>query len=236
MDGRRDWWVLVGGRSRVGRALAEALAPSRNLVLTSSRGWEGEEPWLEGLSTEVRAWRWDARDPGFGSTMMADLDSLGAEGLEPGAAVIVAGVFPAQPLGTWTAEALDALWSVNLTFPLMAAQALAPRIRAGGTLQFLLDAAIHRPFPSRLPYSASKAALAAMVPGLARALAPRVRVAGHALGTVLPDAASDAAALARATPLGRTGSVAELALALDFVAESPTLTGAVLTLDGGWSL
>ncbi len=236
MDGRRDWWVLVGGRSRVGRALAEALAPRRNLVLTSSRSWEGEESWLEGLSTEVRAWSWDARDPGLGSTMMADLDSMGAEGLEPGAAVIVAGLFPAQPLGTWTAEALDALWSVNLTFPLLAAQALAPRIATGGTLQFLLDAAIHRPFPSRLPYSAAKAALAAMVPGLARVLAPRVRVAGHALGTVLAGDHDDPEALARATPLGRTGSVEDLVRSLEFVAASPYLTGEVLTLDGGWRL
>jgi NAD(P)-dependent dehydrogenase (short-subunit alcohol dehydrogenase family) len=180
--------------------------------------------------------RWDAEDPSIGSTMMADLDSLGAEGLPMGAALLVAGTFPAQPLGNWTPEALAGLWSVNLSLPLLAAQALAPRLVEGGTLQFLLDAAIHRPFPSRLPYSASKAALAAMVPGLAKALAPRVRVAGHALGTVLPDPGSDPEALASATPLGRTGSVADLVRALEFVAESPYLTGQVLTLDGGWSL
>lgn len=220
----------------MGRALAEALAPGRNLVLTSSRGWAGEEAWLEGLSTEVRALRWDAEDPGFGSTIMADLDRLGAEGLQPGAAVVVAGTFPAQPLGSWTPEALSALWSVNLGFPMLVAQALAPRLAEGGTIQFLLDAAIHRPFPSRLPYTASKAALAAMVPGLAKALAPRVRVAGHALGTVLAGDHDDEAALARATPLGRTGTVGDLVRALEYVAASPYLTGQVLTLDGGWSL
>ncbi len=236
MTAQRDWWVLVGGRSRVGRALAEALAPGRNLVLTSSRGWGGEEAWLEGLSTEVRALHWDAEDPSMGSTMRADLQCLGAEGLRPGAAVLVAGAVPRQPLGTWTPEGLAGLWSVNLTFPLLAAQALAPSLSDGGCLQFLLDAAVHRPFPSRLPYSASKAALAALVPGLAKALAPRVRVAGHALGTVLPGDHDDPAALARATPLGRTGSVADLVRALDFVAASPYLTGEVLTLDGGWSL
>ncbi len=236
MKAERDWWVIAGGRSRVGRALAEALAPRRNLVLTSSRGWEGEAAWLEGLSTGVRAWRWDARDPEIGSTMMADLAALGAEGIRPGAAVVVAGAFPAQPLGSWTPAGLGDLWAVNLSFPLLAAQALAPRLADGAALQFLLDAAIHRPFPSRLPYSASKSALASMVPGLAKALAPRVRVAGHALGTVLPEAGGDPEALARATPLGRTGSVADLVRALEFVAESPYLTGEVLTLDGGWHL
>jgi NAD(P)-dependent dehydrogenase (short-subunit alcohol dehydrogenase family) len=168
--------------------------------------------------------------------MMADLHRLGAEGLLPGTAVLVAGAFPVQPPGTWTQEALAALWSVNLSFPLLAAQALAPRLAGGGTIQFLLDAAIHRPFPSRLPYTASKAALAAMVPGLAKALAPRVRVAGHALGTVLAGDHDDPEALARATPLGRVGSVEDLVRALEFVAASPYLTGEVLTLDGGWRL
>ncbi len=236
MDGGKDWWVLVGGRSRVGRRLAELLAGRHNLVLTSSRSWKGEEAWLERLSTGVRTFCWDAEAPGFGSTMMADLATLEPEGIRLSSAVLVAGEFPVHPIGSWEAQALDRLWRVNLSFPMLAAQALVPVLAHGGSLQILLDAAIHRPFASRLPYTASKAALAALVPGLAKALAPGIRVVGHAPGTLLPSADSDAGALARATPLGRTGDVEDLARALEYAAASPYLTGEVLTLDGGWHL
>lgn len=165
--------------------------------------------------------------------MMADLDRLEAEGMRLDHAVLVAGDFPEQPLGTWEAADLARTWEQNLSFPLLAAQALAPRLRQGGSLQILLDTAIHRPWLKRLPYSVAKSGLAALVPGLAQALAPRVRVVGHALGTVLPDEASDPAFLAERSLLKRLGDPDDVARALRFAAESPFLTGEILTLDGG---
>ena len=42
----RPCWVLVGGRRRLGRALAEDLARDHDLVLTSSEPWDGEA-WVE---------------------------------------------------------------------------------------------------------------------------------------------------------------------------------------------
>jgi hypothetical protein len=100
MKTEKDWWVLAGGRSRVGRVLAEALAPRHNLVLTSSRPWQGEEAWLERLSTDIRTCQWNAEVPDFGSTIMADLERLGAGGVCLAHGVILAGNFPEQPLGS----------------------------------------------------------------------------------------------------------------------------------------
>lgn len=232
----RPWWIVVGGRRRLGRALTEDLARDHGVVVTSSRPWDAESGWVETLSTRtpVRTLRWDAADSALVPTMMADLSQLRAEGIRFSGALIVAGSFPDQPFGSWEAEALSQTWQLNLTFPLLAAQALAPHLAEGGSLQFLLDAALHRPLPRRLPYSGAKAALAALVPGLARALAPRVRVVGHALGVALPDEGSDPATLAARTLVGRTSSPEELARAIRFAAASPSLTGEVLTLDGGW--
>lgn len=231
----RPWWILVGGRHRLGRALAEGLAPEHNLVLTSSRSWREEQPWIDELSTgtQVRTLCWDASDPGLVPQMMADLERLGAEGIQFQSAVLVAGTFPEQAFGTWTSESLLSILSLNLAFPMLAAQALAPRIQDQGSLQFLLDTAIHRPMQKRLPYSAAKAGLAHLVPGLARLLAPRLRVAGHALGVLLPDAGSDATALAERNLLQANGVPEDLLRALHFVAESPYLTGEIITLDGG---
>lgn len=225
----RSWWILVGGRTRLGAALAEDLAVDHGLVLTSSRSWEGKD--LPGA--DARTLRWDAEDPGIVPRMMADLDTLQAAGVRLSGAVVVAGTFPEQPMGTWTPEALGSAFAMNLAFPMLVAQTLAPRLEQGAALQFVLDTALHRPMPSRLPYSAARAGLAALVPALARLLAPQVRVVGHALGTVLPMAGSDPAALADLALTGRIGEPADLIRAVRFAAASPYLTGEILTQDGG---
>jgi len=232
-------WILVGGRNRLGREIAERLAvsltPDESLVLTSSRSWKDEGRWLEPLSNfeQTRTFQWDAQAPELLSTMMADMDALGEAGIAPRHVVIFAGSFPEQPFGAWTSEALAATWGLNLSFPMLVAQAVAPRLCEGGCLHFILDTAIHRPFLKRLPYSAAKAALAALVPGLARALAPRVRVVGHALGTALPTEGFDDAVLAERSLLNRNGTPDDVFRALRYAADSPYLTGEILTLDGG---
>ena len=77
----RPCWVLVGGRRRLGRALAEDLARDHDLVLTSSEPWDGET-WVDGLSktTQIRTLQWDAESPELVSRMMADLDRLASDG------------------------------------------------------------------------------------------------------------------------------------------------------------
>jgi pteridine reductase len=230
----RACWVLVGGRRRLGRALAEDLAQDHDLVMTSSVPWEGDT-WVDDLAKKgrIRTFRWDAENPELVSRMMADLDTLKVDGWGISGAVILAGSFPESGLGTWTPESLASTWRLNLGFPFLCAQAIAPHLAEGSCLQFLLDTSIHRPWLKRLPYSAAKAGLAALVPGLAQLLAPKVRVVGHALGTLLPAEDSDAAFLADRTLLKRTGDPADLGRAVRFAAASPFLTGEILTQDGG---
>ena len=235
MGQEQGGWLLVGGRRRLGKALAQILAGDGPLVLTSSSTWEDDAGWVAECSQRglIRTLSWDANDPGMESQMMADLRALQADGIRVKNAVLVAGTFQEQPLGSWEGAALDAFWRVNLSFPLLAAQAIAPILEEGGCLQFLLDTAIHRPWLKRLPYSVAKTGLGALVPGLAQLLAPRVRVVGHALGTVLPDEASDPTFLADRSLLKRIGNPDDVIRSLRFAAASPFLTGEILTLDGG---
>ncbi len=230
----RPCWMLVGGRRRLGKALAEDLARDHDLVLTSSRPWGNATEWPGGATrAQVRTLHWDATDPELVSRMMADLEALDRAGVTLSGAVLVAGTFPEAPFGTWSRESLDATWQINLTFPLLCAQALAPRLAEGACLQFLLDTSVHTPWLQRLPYSVAKGGLATAVPGLARLLAPKVRVVGHALGAILPAEGSDAGFLAEQTLLKRLGTPADLCRAVRFAADSPFLTGEILTLDGG---
>jgi len=230
----RACWVLVGGRQRLGRALAEDLSRDHDLVLTSSRPWDGET-WVDGLSKTggIRTLEWDAECPDLVPRMMADLDGLESQGWVISGAVLLAGTFPESPLGTWTPELLETTWRMNLGFPFLCAQALAPRMAEGSCLQILLDTSIHRPWLKRLPYSAAKAGLVALVPGLAQLRAPKMRVVGHAFGAVPPAEGSDVAFLADRTLLKRIGDPADLCRAVRFAADSPFLTGEILTQDGG---
>ena len=231
----KPWWILVGGRRRLGRELAQALAPHCHLVLTSSVAWEGETGWSTELAkqTQVRRLLWDAASTELIPTMMADLAALGDEGIKANCAVVVSGSFPRTPFGQWTVPDLEATWRLNLTFPLLVSQALGPELAEGGCLQLLLDAAVHNPFLQHLPYSVAKTGLAALVPGLARLLAPRVRVVGHALGTFLPEEGRDPAWLAERSLTGKLGEPKDLAQALRFAADSPYLNGEIITHDGG---
>lgn len=233
----RPRWIVVGGRRRLGAALAEDLARDHALVLTSSRSWEGDS-WLAGLATTtgVSALVWDAREAQVGSRMMADLADLERQGMGLSGAILVAGDFPEMPLGDWSQESLEGVWRMHLTFPFLVAQALAGHLAPGACLHLVLDAAIHKPLLKRLPYSAAKLGQTALVTGLARMLAPDVRVVGHALGTLMPDEGSDPGKLAARTLLKRNGTAQDLARAVRYAAESPHLTGEILTLDGGWRL
>ncbi|MGE0158334.1 MAG: SDR family NAD(P)-dependent oxidoreductase [Gemmatimonadales bacterium] len=92
---------------------------------------------------------------------------------------------------------------------------------------------------SNLAYSASKAAVDNLTVGLARALAPRIRVVSVAPGLVDTQFTSgwDPAVRRRyleRTPLGRLPSAQDVALAvLAAATHLPATTGAVIPVDGG---
>ena len=87
---------------------------------------------------------------------------------------------------------------------------------------------------------ASKAALVCVTQGLARALAPTVRVNGVSPGiAVFPDhySAAERRRLTRQVPLKRAGTPSEVARLVGFLAKpGGYVTGQVIAIDGGRSI
>lgn len=145
-------------------------------------------------------------------------------------------------LGQITAEHWDDLFAVNARAPLLLAQAAAAHLRRQqGCIVNLTDLHGSDPMRDHAVYSAAKAALEMITRSLALELAPKVRVNAVAPGAILwPEQGKDdfarQALLAR-TPLGRTGTVEEIAEAVYWLAsDAPFVTGHTLRVDGGRQL
>ncbi|HXP13044.1 MAG TPA: SDR family oxidoreductase [Stellaceae bacterium] len=144
-------------------------------------------------------------------------------------------------LATLSWESWHAHLAPNLTAPLFLSKSFAASLPSGreGVIVNLLDQKVANLNPDFLSYTLSKVALAGLTTVLAMELAPRIRVCGVAPGVTLPSPKQTPAGFAasqRAAPLGRGSSVAEIVAAVRFILASPSMTGSVISIDGGESL
>ncbi len=149
-----------------------------------------------------------------------------------------AAVFARTPLEQTDGEIWRRFMDANLTSVFLCCRYAAPLLRdgEGGAIVNIGDTAALRPWTEFLPYCVSKAGVIALTLGLAKALAPKVRVNCVALGTVLPPAdfaESWQQEMGAKTLLGRIGTPEEVVQAVLFCLTCDYLTGAVIPLDGG---
>ena len=151
--------------------------------------------------------------------------------------------FYATPFGKISLADWTDLVGTNLQAPLFLTQIAAPELkRRRGTIVNIVDVHAERPLEQHLAYSVAKAGLVALTRGLARELAPRVRVNAVAPGAIawpesgaLSDPSVQTSIIAR-TPLGRIGSPDDIASAVHYLMIAPFVTGQVLAVDGGRSV
>lgn len=245
--------LVTGGAKRVGRAIVLELAGGGCDVgihyHTSRDEAERLAAEVADLGRRAVTIRADLNDPACWAGIVEETVSR-LERLD----ILVnnAAIFPGH--GSDGVEAFDPdLWErihrINLLAPMalsrFAKGHLDPasrfhRSRDSGCIINLCDAASDRPGPGHLGYFASKAALAALTKGLARAMAPGVRVNGVAPGiAVFPDDYDEETRrrLTDVVPLKREGSPKDVAKAVRFLVEhGDYITGEIMAVDGGRSL
>jgi pteridine reductase len=133
------------------------------------------------------------------------------------------------------------MWRVHVEVPLALARGFAPQLKGSqGCIINLCDILGEKPMPGWLAYCASKAALANLTLGLARELAPEVRVNGIAPGVVEwpADYPEEQKSLyLKRVPLQRSGTPEDVALLVHFLLTGGSyITGQILRLDGGRSI
>jgi NAD(P)-dependent dehydrogenase (short-subunit alcohol dehydrogenase family) len=234
--------LVTGGARRIGRALVGAAADAGYDVAIHVRAVDDE---AEAAAAEVRARGRKAAiltcDLRKESTTVA---LVGEAETELGPVTLLvnsASVFEEDAFADMNRASWDAHMETNLRSPLVLAQVFARRLppERTGLIVNILDQRVLAPGPDFFSYSLSKTALWDATRLLAQALGPRIRVNGIGPGPTLPSSHQDQAAFdaeVAATLLGRAVAPAEIAQALRYLIDAPSVTGQMIAVDAGQHL
>jgi 3-oxoacyl-[acyl-carrier protein] reductase len=228
--------VIVGGQGGVGSAVADQLCSLGARVVSASR--RGENDWIAPAQGELVMARLDLTDP----------DSIAAFTVRTGQAlgaiellVCSGGVSRQAGLEALDDATIDAVFSSNAMGPLRLIRDCSGLLRAGTdpVVVNVSSVAARTGQGSNIAYCGAKAAMDAMMTGLAKQLAPAVRTV-----SVAPSALETPFAQGRGadfiertigmTPLGRLASLEEVATAILLAARGLSFTtGVPIFVDGG---
>ena len=244
--------LVTGGARRLGRAMVLALARRGIDVAIHFAGSReaAEETASEARAHGVRAvtLQADLLDESQSSGLIA----RAAEGLGRPLAVLInnASIFEHDDIHSATRESWDRHVESNLRAPFVLTQHFAGQLAGGardaggeplasGCVINMIDQRVRKLTPEFMSYTIAKMGLWAFTRTAARALAPDIRVNAIGPGPTLRGARqSDAhfTAQRRATVLGRGADASDITRAMEFILDSPALTGQLLCIDGGQHL
>ncbi len=237
--------VVTGGTAGIGCAIVARFADRGMQVLATGRTATSVEQARAEAGDAVTVLESDAGDPRDIERLRSRVaDDFG----ELDVLVLDAGTAELTRLGSTSAAQFDRILATNLTGPFLAAQALAPLMRRGGSIVLTTSAGEDQGRADYHAYDASKAALRSVTRGLAAALvADGIRVNAVMPGSIrtsiierspYPEGVKERIRqqLLAMVPMGRLGESDEVAAAVEFLAFDATFTtGAELPVDGGIS-
>jgi len=236
--------LVTGGTKGIGKGIAAGFAAQGAQVVITGRDATAGEAAAAELSAaggKVTFLAGDVSDHASCAAVVA-----GTQERHGGLDVVCcnAGIFPASPLAEMTPAELDEVLGVNLKGTFFTVQAALPALRESGHGRVILTSSITGPitgFAGWSHYGASKAGQL----GFMRSAALEFAKSGITVNAVMPgniitEGLDDLgpeylASMAASIPLGRLGSVADIANAALFLAsdEANFITGVALPVDGG---
>jgi NAD(P)-dependent dehydrogenase (short-subunit alcohol dehydrogenase family) len=226
--------VLVTGGSRgIGLGCARAFAAAGHRVAVTSASTPVDEPGLLAVSCDVT-------DPGQVDAAVGRVeDELGPVEV----LVASAGITRDGLLVRMSEDDFAAVIATNLTATWRMAKRVVPKMMRArwGRIVLVSSVGAYIGAPGQANYAASKAGLIGLARSIAREYGPRgitanVVAPGPIDTDMLATMPEDRrAALGSQVPVGRIGSVEEVAAAVTFLASEPAayITGAVVPVDGG---
>ena len=153
-----------------------------------------------------------------------------------------ASTFYPTPIEDISEEHWDKLVGSNLKGPLFLIKGLRDKLKESkGSIINITDTNLSKGVANYSIYSAAKAGLESITKGLARELAPHIKVNAIAPGAMLepPDVTwteEQKSKVISSIPLNRMGSEKDISEAVKFLAKSNYITGQIIKVDGGRSL
>jgi len=242
--------IITGAAGRLGSQIVLALARRGLNCLchyhTNAVRAEQVVKNVQELGPAAALFQADLSKPGFASAMFRQAAQLGPVRV----VVNSASVFTRQPVGSFSEQDVANMLAVNLAAPLNICNEFADYLLNEGadwktaeepfaSIINMTDVAGIRPWAGFAPYCASRAGLIAMTQSLAKELAPGVTVNAVAPGIVTwpgkMDPTEEQNQLAK-IPARRFGSPQDITRAINYLLDSPYVTGQTLTIDGGRSI
>ena len=231
--------LVTGSARRLGKAIALGLAKSGvNIALhyhTSVQDATTTASELQALGVEVVQIQGDLSEVKQAERVV---DQATAAWGRLDILINNAAILKRTPVGTVTELQWNTLLNTNLRGPFFCAQRAAREMikTGGGVIVNFTDTGVDIAWPGFIPYLISKAGIEMMTYGLAKALAPEIRVNAIAPGPALLEdghTAEERDTFIQRTLLKRLGGTDSIVEAVLYLVQADFVTGVVLPVDGG---